>query len=120
MNSEKVSEEVSEEKVISFKTDKELKELAKKACMNKLFIADNVHNKDKMIAFQCVLALAKPEQIPKNVGAIYAEYDNREYPTSGLCINGYPNFFACSFLTVEEYLKFIDFYKELNEIFNSY
>ena len=39
MNYEKVSKKNSEEKQISFKTDKELKELAKKACMNKLFIA---------------------------------------------------------------------------------
>lgn len=114
------SKNISDSIPVPLKTDKELKALAKKACMDKLFIADNGQLKDRMVAFQCILALAGPESIPDDAVALYAEYDNPEYPTSSMSINGYPTFFSCSFLRKDEYIKFIEFYKELKEIFDEY
>lgn len=99
------------------KTDKELKQLAKKLYSNQIFMAVN---DEQMIAFQCVLLLADPKSIPEDLGAVYAEYNNHDYPMSGVCVNGYPQFFGCSFLSIKERDKVIEYYKEMQEFMGQF
>lgn len=99
------------------KTDKELKQLAKKLYSNQIFMAVS---EEQMIAFQCVLLLADPKDIPKDLGAVYAEYNNRDYPMSGMSVNGYPQFFGCSFLSIKERDKVIEYCKEMQELMEQF
>jgi hypothetical protein len=100
-----------------FKTDKELKLIAKKVFNNEIFMA---FNEEQMTAFNCILMLMDRKDIPENLGAVYAEYNNHDYPMSTVSCNGYPQFFGCSFLTIDEREKVIDYIKEMQEFMDKF
>lgn len=91
----------------------ELKQLAKRAYQGEIFIT----NKQEAIecAFLTILVLAKPEQIPGDVGAIWEEY-SKAGPRS---INGYPTFMSCHFLTVEESRMFWEYLEKIGDAINA-
>lgn len=96
------------------KTDKELKQLAKQIINNEIYWAWNKEMID--MSFMCILALADPEQLPKDIGSVYAPWANAG-PRS---INGYPMFFEAAFLTVEETKTVAQYIKEYQEMMKNW
>jgi hypothetical protein len=95
------------------KTDKELRQLAKRVVNREIFIS----NQSDVIQMSfLVLALAGPDQIPEDVGAVYEEM-SKAGPRS---INGYPCFFSCQFLTREETKLVVGYINEFEELMKAW
>jgi len=95
------------------KTDKELRKIAKQIHEGAIFISTT---NDEI--YQCfpVLYVADPNQLPREIGAVYEFYE-KAMPRM---VNSKPMFFSANFLNVKEAQKVIFYVKEIQSLLSAF
>ena len=95
------------------KTDKELRQLARRIVQGEVFMANNPEI--IQLSFM-VLSLVDPKDLPDDIGSVYEEM-SKAGPRS---VNGYPCFFSCQILSVAETKLTINYIKEFEELMKTW
>lgn len=93
--------------------ERELKKIAKEIHEGQIFISTNQEE-----IYQCfpILYMAKEEDLPNDIGAVY-EYYNKAMPRT---VNSKPMFFSAGFLTATEAKKVIFYVKEIESLLEAF
>ncbi len=96
------------------KTDEEIKQIAKEAIENRIYIAETeekLENSFKMIL--TMLDDKSRKNMLEDQPAAFYEYYDKAGPRS---VNGFPQFFSFRYLNLEEWKKFCGYHKEMTKV----
>lgn len=95
------------------KTQKELKQLAKKVYDGEIFLSND---QNKIVQCFPIIYMLDSQSFGVEIGSLYEEMRH----ASPRSINGMPMFFSCNILTIDETKDVINYLKEIEELMKEF